>query len=163
MVSPLTPRDAAEKRRVQPDGAVLFCGSNLRVRVALLKPGFVLLSAHGEVVDAEDASAEKGMLTELDLELERAGTLTLFADLRESPRMPAASRERISHWTRRHRARLLLSHVLVRSNLLEMALAIITMSVGSGVFKIHSSPQVFLSLVKKVAPKLKNLPGIPEQ
>jgi hypothetical protein len=149
-------------RRVQPDGAVLFCGNNLRVRVAVLKPGFVLLSAHGEAVDAQDASAETGMLAELDLELERAGTLTVFADLRESPRMPAASRERISHWTRRHRARLLPSHVLVRSKLLEMAMSIITMSVGSGLFKIHVSPQVFLGLVKKVAPKLHELPLIPE-
>ncbi len=162
MAGPSTPRDSAEMRRVQPDGALLFCGSNLRIRVAVLKAGLVLLSAHGEAVDAEDVEAETRMLAELDLELERAGTLTLFADLRESPRMPAASRESISHWTRRHRARLLLSHVLVRSKMLEMAMSIITMSVGSGLFKIHSNPQVFLDLLKKVAPKLNALPRIPE-
>ena len=42
------------------------------------------------------------MLAALDAELERAGTLLLFADLRDSPRMPAESREKIARWMRRH-------------------------------------------------------------
>jgi hypothetical protein len=149
-------------RRVQPDGSVLFCGSNLRIRVAILKPGFVLASARGELADAEDARAEEGVLAELDREFERAGTLTLFADLRESARIPAVSRDKMAKWLRRHHARLLPSHVLVRSKLVEMALSIITMLVGSGLFKIYSNHEAFLGLVKKVAPKLTELPRVPE-
>ena len=163
MTGPSALHDWAEIRRAQPDGAVLFCGTNLRVRVAVLKPGFVLASAHGEVVDAADTSAETEVLAELELELERAGTLMLFADLRESPRMPAASRKRIAQWTRRHQARLLPSHVLFQSKLIEMALAMITMMVGGGLFKVHTKPQAFLDLLKKVAPKLTELPRLPEQ
>jgi hypothetical protein len=163
MAGPSEQHERAEIRRVQPDGAVLICGTNLRVRVAVLKPGVVLASAHGEVADAEDARAEAVLLAELDRELERAGTLTLFADLRESPRMPAASRDKIAQWTRRHQARLLPSHVLVRSKLLEMAMSIIAMLVGGGLIKIHSRPQAFLDLVKQVAPKLSELPKVPER
>jgi hypothetical protein len=163
MKDPSAPRGHAEIRRAQPDGAVLFCGTNLRVRVVVLKPGVVLASAHGEVVDAEDASAETALLAEFERELERAGTLTLFADLRASPRMPAASREKIAQWTRRHQARILPSHILVRSKLIEMALSIITMLVGGGLFKIHTKPQTFLDLVKNVAPKLSELPSVPEE
>src|SRR5450432_1760141 len=163
MMGPSVQHHWAEMRRVQADGAVLLCGTNLRVRVAVLKPGVVLASAHGEVADAGDARVEEAMLTELDRELERAGTLTLFADLRESPRMPAASREKIAQWTRRHQARLLPSHVLVRSKLIEMALSMITMMVGGGLFKVHTKPQPFLDLIKKVAPKLTELPRVPEQ
>ena len=162
MAGSFAQHDRAEIRRVQPDGAVLLCGTCLRVRVAVLKPGFVLISAHGEVVDADDVSAEAAVLAELDRELERAGTLTVFADLRESPRMPAASRERIAQWMRRHQVRLLRSHVLVQSKLIEMALSVITMLVGSGLFEIHTRPQPFLDLVKKVAPKLTELPRLPE-
>ena len=154
-------RDSTQIRQVQPDGSVLFCGPNLRVRVAVLKPGVVLATAHGEVIDDEDVRAEAALLLECDRELERAGSFMIFADLRESPRMPSASRERVAQWTRRHQARLLPSHMLVRSKLLEMALSIITMLVGSGLFKVHTNPQTFLALVKKVAPKLNELPRIP--
>lgn len=151
----------AQTRRVQPDGALLFCGSNLFVRVEMLKPGVILATARGEVIDDDDVRAEAALLAEFDRELERAGSFTMFADLRESARMPSASRERIAKWTRRHQTRLLPSHVLVRSRLLEMALSIITMLVGSGVFKMHTNPEAFLALVKKAAPKLNALPRVP--
>jgi hypothetical protein len=150
-------------RRVEPDGSVLFCGNYLRARVAVLKPGVVLVTAHGEVIDDQDVEAEAALLAEFDHELERAGTFTVFADLRESARMPSASRKRIAQWTRRHQARLLPSHVLVRSKPLELALAVITMLVGGGLFRVHTNPQTFLTLVKKLAPKLSELPRVPDQ
>jgi len=99
-------------------------------------------------------------LAEFDGELERAGSFTLYADLRESKQMSAPSRDRIAKWARRHQTRLLPSHLLVSSNLIEMALAIIAMLVGGGLFKIHTSPQAFLALVRKVAPKLSELPRV---
>lgn len=148
-------------RQLQPDGSVLFSGTNLRVRIAVLKPGCVLATAAGEVLDARDAGAEDAVLAELDAELERAGTLTLFADLRDSPRMPAKSREKIALWMRRHQARLAPSHALVGSKLLEMALSIVTMLVGGGLLSVYSRPQAFLDLVKKVSPKLAALPRLP--
>ena len=147
--------------QVQPDGAVLFSGTSLRVRVFVIKPGFVLATATGEVTDAVDGSIEDGVLAEFDAELERAGSLTLFVDLRGSPRIPAESREKLALWLRRHQARFMPSHALVGSKLLEMALSIITMLVGGGVFKVHSRPQSFLDLVKKVAPKVTELPQVP--
>jgi len=152
--------DRPEMRCVQPDGAVLFCGTHLRVRVAVLQPGIMLASALGEVMDADDELAENAMLAEFDGELERAGSFTLYADLRESKQMSAPSRDRIAKWARCHQARLLPSHLLVSSNLIEMALAIIAMLVGGGLFKIHTSPQAFLALVRKVAPKLSELPRV---
>ena len=162
MAGPSSPQESAEIRQVQPDGAVLFRGTSLRVRLLVLSPGYVLATARGEVIDAQDASVEDAVLGELDRELERAGTLTVFADLRDSPRMPADSREKIALWMRRHQARLRPSHVLVGSKLLEMALFVIAMLVGGGLLKIHSRPQSFLDQLKKVAPKLTALPRVPE-
>lgn len=153
--------DHGDIRHVQADGAVLFRGPNLRVRVAVLKPGVVLLSAHGEVVEQKDVNVETAMLLELEAELERAKSLMVFADLRQSPRVPAASRENISQWLRRHRARLLPSHVLAQSKMLEMAMSIISMLSGSGLFEIHTRPVKFLTLVKRVAPELTELPEVP--
>jgi hypothetical protein len=134
-MDPSTKHDWADVRRPQADGAVLFVGPNLRVRVAVLKAGVVLASAHGEVIGSHDMSVEAAVLAELELELGRTGTLTLFADLRESPRLPAASREKLAQWARRHEGRLLHVHVLVQSKLIEMAMSLITMLVGGDVIE----------------------------
>jgi hypothetical protein len=162
LTDPSANQDRAEARRLQADGAVLFLGPNLRLRVAVLKPGVVLVSARGEVVGAQDASVEAAVLAELELELERAGTLTLFADLRQSPRLPAASREKLAQWARRHEGRLLPSHILVQSKLIEMAVSLITMLVGGNVFETHATPQAFLARLNKIAPTLSTLPSVPE-
>lgn len=135
-------------------------GLNLSVRIQVLKPGFVLVSALGEVAIDEDARVESELLEELDRQLERAGRLTLFVDLRESPRMPAASRENIARWLRRHQARLLPSHALVASTWLERALLTIAMLIGGNLFKIHRRPEVFLALLRKVSPKMSELPKV---
>src|SRR5690348_13548052 len=115
MTDPSIQREMAEIRRIQPDGALLLHGPNLRVRVVVLKPGVILASAQGEVLEADDTRVETELLLEFDRELERAGSLTVFADLRESPHMPAASRKQIAHWMRRHQTRIGPSHILVRS------------------------------------------------
>lgn len=140
----------------------LLRGTSLQIRIAVLKPGIVLATARGEVVDAADMEVERALLGVLDEELERAGSLQLFVDLRESARMPAASRARIAAWMRRHQARLLPSHALVQSKWIERALATITMLVGGSLIKIHTRPEVFLQLVRKVLPKLSELPSVPQ-
>lgn len=162
-MAPSAKHDQTEVRRPQADGSVLLVGPHLRVRLMVLKPGVVLASAQGEVVGPHDVNAESAVLAELERELERAGTLTLFADLRQSPRVPAASRDTLAQWVRRHQTRLLPSHVLVQSKLLEMAMSLITMLVGRDLLQIHTRPQAFLALVKAVAPNLSKLPSVPEQ
>ena len=148
-------------RREEADGSLVFLGAALRIRLVTLKPGFVLVTADGEALGERDGQAELALTTELDRELERAGTLTVFADLRQSPRMPAKSRDMIARWTRRHQARLNASHVLVHSKFMELAMSIVAMLVGGGMVKVYSKPDVFLNLVRKVAPRLTELPCVP--
>lgn len=150
-------------RRVLADGSVLFRGPYLHVRLAVLKPGLVLVTARGEVGNSNDERVETALLDELDAELQRAGSLTLFADLRGSPRMPDSSRQKIARWTRRHQVRIMPSHVLVESGLLERAVSIIMMLVGSGVFRIHTTAKPFLELLRKAAPKISELPSVPDE
>jgi hypothetical protein len=149
-------------RQALPDGAVLISGPNLRLRVAVLRPGLVVVTARGEVKHADDVSAEAALLRELERELDRAGELKLFADLRESERMPSTSRERISMWARRHEKRALHSHVLVRSSLLEMAMSIVSMLVGTDRVVIHIRVAAFLAALQKAAPELTELPRAPD-
>jgi hypothetical protein len=163
MTGPSSKSDPIEIRRVQADGSVLLHGPNLRVRVAVLKAGVVLATAHGEVLDEKDVRVETAVLAEFESEMNRAGTLTLFADLRQSPRVPAPSRENIADWTRRHRTRILPSHVLVQSKLMEMAVSIVSMLIGHRLYEVYTRPAAFLASIKKFAPMLTELPTVPER
>jgi hypothetical protein len=124
-----------------------------------LSSGVLLLTGSGSrSSSAEDGRAELALLKELDSELKRAGTLTVFADLREMPRMSAQSRDLAATWMRENRANIKASHVLVRSKLVEMALSIVGMLVGGGILKLYSRPDAFLDLVREAAPKVTALP-----
>lgn len=155
----LDPRQFPTIRQVQPGGVVLLVGTRIRFRIAVLCPGFVLMTGGGSRSGSpEDAQAELAMLKELDAELKRSGSLTVFADLREMPRMSAQSREVATTWLRDNRANIKASHVLVRSKLVEMAMAIVAMVVGGGILKLYSRPDTFLDLVRTAAPTLVALP-----
>jgi hypothetical protein len=150
-----------KERELQPDGTVLISGRAIRFRIAVLKPGYVLLtSVGGRAHHPEDARAETLMIAELDRELRRTGALTVFADLRDTSRMSAESREIAGGWMRQNRSALKGSHVLVGSKLLEMAMSIVGMLVGGGILKVYSQPQAFLDLVRTVAPELVELPAL---
>ncbi|MEO7037738.1 MAG: hypothetical protein ABI548_27475 [Polyangiaceae bacterium] len=160
MTSPAEPPVPTGARQVQADGAVVFVGPRLAFRVAALRAGVVLVTARGSADTPGDTVAELAMHAELDRELERAGSLTVFADVRESSRMPAASRELTAKWLKRHQARVHPCHVLVRSKLMEMAVSILTMLVGGGMLKLHSKPDTFLEAMRKAGVKLAALPTI---
>jgi hypothetical protein len=147
-------------REVQPDGSVLITGRNVRFRVTVLKPGFMLMVAKGGSNGPEDAAAELVLLREFELELERSGMLTVFADLRESTRMGGETRDQTVAWMRKYQGRINASHVLVRSKLVEMAMSIVAMLVGGGIIKMYSRPQAFLDLLRQVAPKIVKLPTL---
>lgn len=149
-------------RQAQPDGSVLIAGPNLRLRFAVLRPGVVLITARGEVITADDVTVEAAMLRELDAQLELAGRLQVFGDLRESERMPSTSRERLSNWARRHESQALEAHVLLRSKLLEMAMSIVSMLVGRDRVTLHTSLPAFRALVQRAVPELTELPRAPD-
>jgi hypothetical protein len=148
---------APTPRHVQRDGSVAFAGPNLRVRLAVLKPGFVLITVVGEASGAEDAAVEQAVLREMDLEIEQSGMLTIFCDLRELSRMGPASREKFGRWGKRHQKRINASHVLIRSKLIEVATTLINALAG-GVLRTYSSPRTFLAQLHTVAPKVTKLP-----
>jgi hypothetical protein len=157
----IDPQHVASNRHVQADGSVLILGRSIRFRIATLKPGYVLMTCSGGRSNhPDDAQAELAMLHELDLELKRAGALTVFADLRDASRMTAESREVASTWMRENRERLKGSHVLVGSKLLEMAMSIVGMLVGGGILKVYSQPRAFLDIVRGAAPNLVELPSL---
>ena len=152
-------RSLAAIRRVQPDGAVLFTGTDLCVRAQVLKPGFMLITVVGGAKSIEDFAVERAVLREMDLELDRSGMLTIFCDLREMTRMAADSRDAFGAWGKKQQKRINASHVLIRSKLIEMATTLISVLAG-GILKSYTRPQSFLDALRAQAPKLTTLPVV---
>ena len=152
--------DGGALRRVQADGSVLFVGSNIRFRIQVLKPGLILMTVLGASSNAEDTRAELAMFAEMDQELERSGKLQVYCDLRETGRMTASSRDISAKWIKRHQVRLEPSHVLLRSKLVEMAMAVLSMLVGGGMIRTYSKADVFLEALRKAGAKVASLPLI---
>jgi len=136
---------------------VVFTGTALRVRLEILKPGFMLITVVGGAQGIEDFAVERAVLREMDLELERSGMLTIFCDLREMTRMAAGSRDTFGAWGKKRQKRINASHVLIRSKLIEMATTLISVLAG-GVLKSYTRPQTFLDTIRALAPKLTALP-----
>ena len=138
---------------------MLFTGTDLRLRVAVLKPAFMLITVAGGAKSIEDSALEHAVLRKMDLELDRSGMLTIFCDLREMTRIAPESRDAFGAWGKKHQQRINASHVLIRSKLIEMATRLIDVLAG-GVLKTYTRPQAFLDAIRAVAPKLTALPEI---
>lgn len=139
---------------------MLLSGPSLRVRIVVLKPGFLLVTAAGSAIQPNDRLVEVGLLREFEVEIGRAGMLTVFVDLREMTRMAGDSRELVATWMRKYKPQLNPGHILLRSKLMEMAISILGMLVGGGMFATYSRPQAFLDVVRAVAPRITALPPI---
>jgi hypothetical protein len=84
-----------------------------------------------------DTSLDSAILEMLEAEIRRSGSLKIFADVSQQTRMAAATREKASTWAKEHRQHVHITHLLVRSKLVEMAFSVLGMLV-SGHFKIYS-------------------------
>ena len=132
----------------------------MRIRVANLKPGFILITIAGGAKLPGDRAVEDALFREFEIELERSGMLTVFADIRETTRMAGESRELTTNWMRKYRAQLNPAHTLFRSKLMEMAMSLIAMVVGGGMINTYSKPQAFLEAIRAVAPRITALPTV---
>lgn len=154
------PAQPVPLRQVLPSGAILLSGPSLRVRIAVLRPGFLLITTVGSATEPRDRDVELAMLREFEIEIERAAMLTTFLDLRETSRMNGDSREMVATWMRKHKPQLNPGHILLRSKLMEMAISILGMLTGGGMINTYSKPQAFLDVVRAVAPRITALPTI---
>jgi hypothetical protein len=143
------------ERKVLGDGIVLLSTTQSITRVERLAPGVILCTSVGRsVVTLDDA-----VMQELDRDVESAKSVFLYCDLRGLSRMDLATREKAVAWGRKHHGKLNV-HVLVTSKLVELALSVISMVVGTPV-QFYASENAFLAAVQTQVPALRSLPVVP--
>lgn len=148
-------------RDVLPDGSVVILGPNVSFRVIVLKPGNVLVVSKGGGNTPADIAAVDALFREFDQELERSGTLSTFADARQSTQISSETREKTVEWARKHGDRIKSSHVLVRSKLIEMALSVVSLLIGNANgTKFYSRPDAFLAVMRGQNMTLTELPDL---
>jgi hypothetical protein len=129
------------------DGTELLGREQARVIVATPKPGIVVIVASG----TGDTVVDDAVFELLEAEAARSGPLKIFVDMTALSRMAGESREKALTWGRSHRALVQVTHLLIRSKVLEMAFSVIGMLVG-GRFKMYSNPDEFHAHLRAEVP-----------
>ena len=143
------------ERTVGADGAIHLVDDGCAARVELLKPGVFF----GTMVGASTTELDKQVMSELEREIARRGSIRLYFDGRAQSRLRPRTKDVAVEWGKKHMGRID-AHLLLNSKLLEMALRVIGMFVGMPIH-IYSNESEFLALVKREAPNFGPLPIIP--
>jgi len=129
------------------DGTHWLHRERARVAFSVPKPGLVVIVASG----TGDTVVDDAVFGLLEAEIQRSGSVKIFVDLTALTRMAGESREKALVWGRKHPSAVQVTHLLVRSKLVEMAFSVIGMLVG-GRFKMYSDPDEFRAVLSAEAP-----------
>jgi|SRR6478735_9937091 len=143
------------ERKVLGDGAILFSTSQSITRVERIASGVILCTSVGRSV----VTLDEAVMEELERDVAAARSVVMFCDLRGLTRMDLATREKAAAWGRKHHGKLTV-HVLVTSKLVELALSVISMVVGTPV-QFYARESGFLAAVQKQVPAVRSLPVVP--
>src|SRR5262249_38903307 len=97
-------------------------------------------------------------LAECEKEIAKVGFLVLFVDAREMHGTTAQARERSEVWIKAHKSQFRAGHILVRSKLLEMAVALVNLLTG-GVLRMYSNVGAFERAIAREVPGFTRLPS----
>ena len=117
------------------------------------------MTGSGSLREDSDREAEAAMLLELSAEIHRSGEIVVFADSRATPRISSQSAQAMSRWMRDNERNVVMSHMLVSSKLVEMAIAVVGMANRSHRLKTYRSPAVFLAAIREVVSGFSSLPS----
>ena len=142
-------------RTLLADGSVLLSTPESASRVQQLAPGVVLCSNVGRGA----AEVDLAVMAELEQHIERSGSISVFCDLRSLTRMDPATRETASLWGKKHYGKVSV-HILVTSKLVELALSVISMVVGTPI-RFYGHEAGFLAALERQVPGVRSLPVVP--
>jgi hypothetical protein len=95
----------------------------------------------------------------MEAEMDAAGFLVLYMDSREQTGISPEERDRASMWTREHQgARYRAGHLLFRSRLLEMALAVARLMTGHALFG-YTKTEELEAVIRREVPGFAHLPS----
>lgn len=133
----------------------LVVGRSCTCVISELKPGYVLLTYRGD----NDGEIGDACYAELDRIIERDGFVVTFMDSRLQASVAWHERERAIEWARRQRAAYREGHLLFRSRLLEMALAVGNLALRTNL-RGYARVEDFERAITRYVPGFKKLPDL---
>ncbi len=146
-------RRGPAKREVISEKTIKLTGERGTVYVTRVAAGCMLVTTVGY----DDGQAGAQYFAALDEEIARAGFAHVFIDSRAQTGVSPEARDACATWVQNHGVKIRSNHLLFRSKLLELAVAVVNL-MTRGPTKAHSNVAAFERLIREVAPTFEGLP-----
>ena len=139
-----------------PDGSVVVSRNRARVLVTVPVKGVVFLASEG----GGETHVDGVVMDLLGDEIDEAGCVELFVDMRDAKGMAFETRKKAMPWAKKYRSKISCAHILVGSKFAEIALRFVAVFAG-GRLEIYGSADALLTELRRHAPAVDALPSVP--
>lgn len=150
--------EAVTRRRVLADRSQCFQVSKFTQVITPLETGVVLVTGIGY----NSGECAPLVTAELSRAIPATGKLTPFVNLSEQTGQASVAREWWADWAKQNRSRLTTTHMLVRSKMMDMAISVLVMLIGSEMVRTHSNRSTFEAAIAERVRGFRALPSYPD-
>jgi len=146
--------EAITRRSVLADGSQCFRVSKFTQVFTPLAPGSVLVTGIGY----NSGECAPLVTAELSYAIPALGKLSAFVNLAGQTGQSSIAREWWANWAKQNRERLTTTHMFIRSKMMDMAISVLVMIIGSEMIRTHSSRTTFEAAIAERVPGFRALP-----
>jgi hypothetical protein len=150
--------EATTRRSVLADGSHCFRTSKFTQVVSALGPGAMLVTGIGY----NSGQCAPLVTAELTRAMPAGGQLSAFVNLSEQTGQASIAREWWADWAKQHRSQLTTTHMFIRSKMMDMAISVLVMLVGSEMIRTHSNRTTFEAAIAERVRGFRALPTYPD-
>ena len=146
--------EAVTRRSVLADGSLCFRISKFTQVVTSLAPGSVLVTSLGY----NSGQCAPLVTAELSRAIPAGGKLSAFVNLSGQSGQASVAREWWGDWAKQNRSQLMATHMFVRSRMMDMAISVLVMIIGSEMIRTHSTQSTFEAAIAERVNGFRHLP-----
>jgi|GEM_PF-1532523 len=150
--------EAVTRRSVLADGSQCFQTSKFTQVVSQLGPGSMLVTGIGY----NSGECAPLVTAELTRAIPARGQLSAFVNLSEQTGQASIAREWWADWAKQNRSQLGTTHMFVRSRMMDMAISVLVMIIGSEMIRTHSTRTTFEAAIAERVHGFRALPSYPD-
>ena len=150
--------EAITRRSTLLDGSQCFRTSKFTQVISQLAPGSVLVTGIGY----NSGQCAPLVTAELSRAIPVGGKLSAFVNLSGQTGQASIAREWWADWVKQNRPQLNTAHMFVRSRMMDMAISVLVMIIGSEMIRTHSTLTTFEAAIAERVPGFRSLPAHPD-
>lgn len=146
--------ETVTRRSVLADGSRCFRTSKFTQVITALAPGSLLVTGIGY----NSGECAPLVTAELSRAIPSGGKLSAFVNLSEQSGQASIAREWWADWVKQHRPELTTTHMFIRSKMMDMAVSVLVMLIGSEMIRTHSTRSTFEAAIAERVRGFRTLP-----